>query len=233
MFVSACCLHMKYSPPSNNNSKTPGYPFGYPGVIYYRISVIQDAASIGNFLIAVVVRNIIILTHLTYKQSAGFHRGIKRFRKSARRIGIGAFLATGASSCGHRKNIAAFFSEFFGKLKEVLRIDFCDLHHRLEIIKTTDENGEICYLAPKKDASHHGSGTGFGFFKNLIHSVTHSVNIIVIHTAAGMAQGIAATIDRMGRADILGTIAGDDTIMVVCRTPEETGTVADYLKTHL
>lgn len=103
----------------------------------------------------------------------------------------------------------------------------------LKIIKTTDENGEICYLAPKKDASQHGSGTGFGFFKNLIHSVTHSVNIIVIHTAAGMAQGIAATIDRMGRADILGTIAGDDTIMVVCRTPEETGIVADYLKTHL
>ena len=103
----------------------------------------------------------------------------------------------------------------------------------LKIVKTTDENGEICYLAPKKDAHQHGSGTGFGFFKNLIHSVTYSVNIIVIHTAAGMAQGIAATIDRMGRADILGTIAGDDTIMVVCRTPEETGIVADYLKTHL
>ncbi len=103
----------------------------------------------------------------------------------------------------------------------------------LKIIKTTDENGEICYLAPQKDASQHASGTGFGFFKNLIHSVMFSVNIIVIHTAAGMAQGIAATIDRMGRADILGTIAGDDTIMVVCSTPEETGLVADYLKTHL
>ncbi|MBE7019455.1 MAG: arginine repressor [Ruminococcaceae bacterium] len=103
----------------------------------------------------------------------------------------------------------------------------------LKIIKTTDENGEICYLAPSKDALHHASGTGLGFFKNLIHSVSYSVNIIVIHTAAGMAQGIAATIDRMGRADILGTIAGDDTIMVVCRTPEETGAVAAYLKTHL
>ena len=103
----------------------------------------------------------------------------------------------------------------------------------LKIIKTTDENGEICYLAPQKDTSGHASGTGFGFFKNLIHSITYSVNIIVIHTAAGMAQGIAATIDHMGRADVLGTIAGDDTIMVVCRTPEETGIVADYLKTHL
>ena len=103
----------------------------------------------------------------------------------------------------------------------------------LKIIKTTDENGEICYLAPQKDALHHVNGTGLGFFKNLIHSVTYSVNIIVIHTAAGMAQGIAATIDHMGRGDILGTIAGDDTIMVVCATPEETGKVADYLKTHL
>ena len=103
----------------------------------------------------------------------------------------------------------------------------------LKIIKTTDENGEICYCAPSKESLQAASGTGLGFFKNLIHSVTYSVNIIVIHTAAGMAQGIAAAIDRMGRGDILGTIAGDDTIMVVCSTPQETGLVADYLKTHL
>ena len=103
----------------------------------------------------------------------------------------------------------------------------------LKIIKTTDENGDMCYCMPKSDFSAGQGGTHFGFFKSLVHSVAVSLNMIVIHTAAGMAQGIAASIDRLGRADILGTIAGDDTIMVVCRSAEESKSVADYLKTHL
>lgn len=103
----------------------------------------------------------------------------------------------------------------------------------LKIIKTTDENGEICYCMPKVDFVSGKNGAHLGFFKSMIHSVETSLNIIVIHTAAGMAQGIAASIDNMGRADILGTIAGDDTIMVVCRSVEETDAAADYLKTHL
>ncbi|HHY65182.1 MAG TPA: arginine repressor, partial [Clostridiaceae bacterium] len=36
-------------------------------------------------------------------------------------------------------------------------------------------------------------------------------------TLPGMAQAVAATIDALGWNDIVGTIAGDDTIMVVCR----------------
>lgn len=103
----------------------------------------------------------------------------------------------------------------------------------LKIIKTTDEKGEICYCVPRKELSSANSSTHFGFFKSMILSVETSVNIIVIHTAVGMAQGIAASIDHLGRTDILGTIAGDDTIMVVCRNPEETDAVAEYLKTHL
>lgn len=103
----------------------------------------------------------------------------------------------------------------------------------LKIIKTTDENGEICYCVPRKEFNTQKSSTHFGFFKSMIHSVDTSVNIIVIHTAVGMAQGIAATIDHLGMSDILGTIAGDDTIMVVCRSPQVTQSTAEYLKTHL
>ncbi len=103
----------------------------------------------------------------------------------------------------------------------------------LKIIKTTDENGEICYCVPQADFKTDKPGTGLGFFKNMIHSIAVSLNIIVIHTAAGMAQGIAASVDRLGRPEILGTIAGDDTIMVVCRSVEETDSAAEYLKTHL
>lgn len=103
----------------------------------------------------------------------------------------------------------------------------------LKIVKTTDETGETCYCMPSSEAALLTENAQLGFFKNMIHSVECSLNIIVIHTAVGMAQGIAASIDRMGKAEILGTIAGDDTIMIVCRTTEDTNLVAEYLKTHL
>ena len=45
-------------------------------------------------------------------------------------------------------------------------------------------------------------------------------NIAVVKTCSGMAQGAALAIDSMGRDDIVGSVAGDDTIIIVMRTNE-------------
>jgi len=42
-------------------------------------------------------------------------------------------------------------------------------------------------------------------------------NILVVKTLPGMASAVASTIDSLGWAEIVGTIAGDDTIMVITR----------------
>ena len=44
--------------------------------------------------------------------------------------------------------------------------------------------------------------------------------VIVLRTDPGQAQGLAVAIDRAQVPDIAGTIAGDDTILVICRSPE-------------
>lgn len=44
--------------------------------------------------------------------------------------------------------------------------------------------------------------------------------LVVLHTMAGGAQPVAAAIDSEAWPDVLGTIAGDDTILLVCRSPE-------------
>jgi transcriptional regulator of arginine metabolism len=44
--------------------------------------------------------------------------------------------------------------------------------------------------------------------------------LVVLHTMAGGAQPVAAAIDSEAWADVLGTIAGDDTILLVCRSPD-------------
>ena len=52
-------------------------------------------------------------------------------------------------------------------------------------------------------------------------SLDVSVNIAVIKTVSGMAMAAAAALDSLGWEEILGCIAGDDTIMCVLRSPDE------------
>lgn len=48
----------------------------------------------------------------------------------------------------------------------------------------------------------------------------HSANIVVLRTLPGSAQYLASAVDRAGLAEVIGTVAGDDTVIVVTRDPE-------------
>ena len=52
-------------------------------------------------------------------------------------------------------------------------------------------------------------------------SMDPALNLVVIHTVSGMAMAAAAAIDHMGWEEVLGCIAGDDTIIAVIRSPEQ------------
>jgi transcriptional regulator of arginine metabolism len=54
-------------------------------------------------------------------------------------------------------------------------------------------------------------------------SMDMAQNLVVIKTVSGMAMAVAAALDAMKFPEVLGCIAGDDTIMVACRTVEEAG----------
>jgi transcriptional regulator of arginine metabolism len=66
---------------------------------------------------------------------------------------------------------------------------------------------------------------------DLLTSAEVSANLVVLRTPPGAAQFLASAIDRAGLPDVLGTIAGDDTILVVARDPEGGRTLADRLHT--
>lgn len=53
--------------------------------------------------------------------------------------------------------------------------------------------------------------------RELLTGADHSGNLAVLRTPPGAAQFLASAIDRTGLRDIVGTIAGDDTILVVAR----------------
>lgn len=65
--------------------------------------------------------------------------------------------------------------------------------------------------------------------RELLNGTDHSGNLAVLRTPPGAAQYLASAIDRSGIPEIVGTIAGDDTIFVVARAPEGGAAVAAKL----
>ncbi len=61
-------------------------------------------------------------------------------------------------------------------------------------------------------------------------SMDMAQNILVIKTVSGMAMAVAAALDAMQYHEIVGSIAGDDTIMCAVRTVEETGVLMGRLQ---
>lgn len=51
---------------------------------------------------------------------------------------------------------------------------------------------------------------------DLVTDVRRAGNLVVIHTADGSAQSVAAAFDAVGLPGALGSVAGDDTILVIC-----------------
>ncbi len=68
---------------------------------------------------------------------------------------------------------------------------------------------------------------------HLILSVNCAMNIIVIKTHAGMAQAVATGIDNIKSDDILGCVAGDDTIFVVASSDEIAQNIGAKIKTMM
>ena len=64
----------------------------------------------------------------------------------------------------------------------------------------------------------------------LLVSVEASANLVVARTPPGGAQLLASAIDRSGNGVVLGTIAGDDTVLVITRDPAGGTAFADHLR---
>lgn len=55
--------------------------------------------------------------------------------------------------------------------------------------------------------------------RELVVSADASANLVVLRTPPGAAQFLASAIDHAAQPELLGTIAGDDTVMLICRDP--------------
>ena len=99
----------------------------------------------------------------------------------------------------------------------------------LKLTKVAMSNGRQKYAA-LTEANEDLSEKYTRVFRDAFVSMDMAQNILVIKTVSGMAMAVAAAIDAMHLHEIVGCIAGDDTVMCVSRDVEQAKTAADKLK---
>ena len=87
----------------------------------------------------------------------------------------------------------------------------------LRLIKTPSENGGYKYSTGSEGTSMMSSKF-HSLFADSVFSVEAAQNMLVIKCISGMAQGVCASMDTIPWKNFVGTLAGEDTIFVVCRT---------------
>lgn len=104
----------------------------------------------------------------------------------------------------------------------------------LDLVKVAMPGGTYKYVVSHvSHKSPKNAGPLSHAVSDTVLSVNCAQNIVVLRTTPGMAQAVAIAIDRVPDNEILGCVAGDDTILVVVTDAETALHVASRLKKHL
>jgi transcriptional regulator of arginine metabolism len=100
----------------------------------------------------------------------------------------------------------------------------------LGIIKVRGKEGKFRFLQTKEREIFH---VGVMLKKELQDFLTDTIpvgNLVILKTASGNASGTAKCLDDIGWNEIIGTIAGDDTVLIITKTPEDAKSVVEKLQ---
>lgn len=87
----------------------------------------------------------------------------------------------------------------------------------LRLVKSLGSDGRYRYTV--NDSSSEDIRTNFAqIFTSSVKSIDRAQNLVVVKTLSGMANAVCAALDSIGNDAIVGTIAGDDTIFIACRS---------------
>ncbi|MBE6729440.1 MAG: arginine repressor [Ruminococcaceae bacterium] len=104
---------------------------------------------------------------------------------------------------------------------------------QLGIIKVLDSMGNYRYVSSirvnSQNANDNGSQYGDIFARSAI-SVDCAFNNIIVKCHAGMASGACVAVDHFFSGMIMGSLAGDDTILIITKTPEIALQLTERLK---
>ena len=103
----------------------------------------------------------------------------------------------------------------------------------LKITKVPTESGSYRYVRPDSKNHPQKNATQMKMSTTLLDSilsVDYANNLVVLRTMAGLANAVAVAIDHMHLLEVLGCVAGDDTILIVARSEESAAQLTEQIK---
>ncbi|MCL2111890.1 MAG: arginine repressor [Clostridiales bacterium] len=94
----------------------------------------------------------------------------------------------------------------------------------LKLVKALAPSGRYKYTLPEQGA-RHGADRLAKIFRETVQSAASSGNLIVVKTLTGCANAACEAIDSLEFPHILGSIAGDNTVLIVCDDPKNAPTL--------
>jgi transcriptional regulator of arginine metabolism len=91
--------------------------------------------------------------------------------------------------------------------------------------------GHLCYALPGQMRDSGGPRLA-SVFRDWVRSIDSAGNLAVIKTPPGSAHVVGVALDNANLAEIVGTICGDDTIFVACRSASEAEMLAGKLRSQ-
>lgn len=99
----------------------------------------------------------------------------------------------------------------------------------LGLIKVPTPSGEYRYSLPLDRSFPDLLKRAERMFEGAVTSIDHTENLIMIKTTSGAAHGVAAALDDLDWNEVVGTIAGDDSILVIVRRKQQVEQVLERL----
>ena len=103
----------------------------------------------------------------------------------------------------------------------------------LRIAKELTSFGRYRYTTSAKEVSGTFSTRLNTIFRECITGFDYAQNIVVIHTLPGLASAAGSAVDAMNMSFVLGTLAGDDTVMIVMRDTNAAAAFCSEIKNLL
>lgn len=100
----------------------------------------------------------------------------------------------------------------------------------LRIVKELTSLGTYRYTISASDLGSSFSARLNTIFRECVISFDYAQNIIVVRTLPGLASAAGSAIDAMNLNTIVGTLAGDDTVMIVMRDTNAAATLCGEIK---
>lgn len=100
--------------------------------------------------------------------------------------------------------------------------------HELGLVKTAEG-----YALATQAQAETALPSAQRLVREFVLSVREAQNQLVLKTSVGSAQPVAAALDAEGWEEVLGTIAGDDTILIICENKHEAERVAERVREML